>query len=748
MKAIKFIMLLMITALSSFYFTGCDKGTDTVDFAYYLDANDRRVVHFNAKGKSDYGSFDYSWNFGDGSVGTGKEITHEFADFGTFKIVLYADIDDSNISTSVTKEIEVEIPKITNLDFEITPDKKSPRLYNFRANSNTDYGNVEYSWNFGDGSTASGDNIQYGFEYFGVYNIELLGAISQYDKISSITKKDVLISPPAITRLEIYAEQDSSNPFLYHFKPIAEASWGTLEYEWSFGDGRIALDEEVTNIYTEYSTYRVKVTATIKETGATRTEEKEIEVEVPIFKNYEITHKIDTNDPLQVYFTIENKDGASEDISQQDSFSWEFGDGETASGLRVNHRFESYGEKYIYVTLRTSNQTQKTLTKTVNLETPLIQNIIITGQPSLKAGNLIEYRVKVDSQFEDEIEYEWEFDDGTKKNGRAVTREMSYWPQADATGHITEEIYLRIKIPRLNMSIRNTEAYKVQVLRPTIKNFGINCIRNSQNHLLWTCSPKKDNKNPISSAGGKIEYEWEFDGQTYTGANQKLLMPTVGSYNAIVTARIEDTNITESSNMILNATAEGIAIRCSATGRDPEETEIYLTTTCFVDYDNNVYTGASASWDFGDGQLIRGLENVKHKYSKAGVYNVSVKFNSEQLKNYNIVSKEIVLVNVDSWFDRGSRSGTADCGGWQTGGKYTVYRNNFELFNKADFDITNVFKTRNESCSCKDKGWNKTDNIWHAKNEESASCWGNIDQDVKTTICVKGKTGSAYCVTN
>lgn len=68
---------------------------------------------------------------------------------------------------------------------------------------------------------------------------------------------------------------------------------------------------------------------------------------------------------------------------------------------------------------------------------------------------------------------------------------MSYWPQADATGNITEEIYLRIKIPRLNMSIRNTEPYKVQVLRPTIKNFGINCIRNSQNHLLWTCSPKK-----------------------------------------------------------------------------------------------------------------------------------------------------------------------------------------------------------------------------------------------------------------
>ncbi len=739
-------LLVFVLAIISLFVSSCDKGIDSVGFDYYMDANDRRVVHFNAKGQSDFGSFEYTWSFGDGSTGQGKDITHEFSDFGKFTVILTATIEDSKIETTVSKEIEVVIPKITDLDFEVVPDKQNPRLYNFKAVSNTDYGNVEYEWDFGDGMTASGETVQYGFEYFGTYEIGLKAKISEYEKIESIRKKYVEIAAPAITRLEFYAEQDDDDPFLFHFKPIAEATWGTLEYEWSFGDGKIAYDiEEPTNTYGKYASYNVQLKAKIKETGATRTVNQEVTVQPPVFKNYEITYTLDPNDPLQVYFVIENKDGESEDMSQQDSFMWEFGDGNTSSGLRVNYRYESYGEKTVYVTLRTAQQTQKTLTKTFTLETPHINNIKITGTPSMKAGNIIEYRVSADSEFSDEIEYSWEFEDGTQKAGRAVQREMSFWSVANDSGNITENIYIKASIPRLNVSVKETK--EVQVVRPTIKNFKIHCVNSPNNNLEWICDTRGLGENVTSSHGGDIEYEWVFNGQTYTGANQRFKFDAYeASYTITATAKIEDTNITETDTFTAYARLDGIGFGCTSKTLDSNNPDA-LKLECTA-YDlNGTHSGTSILWDFGENSDKYFRDESEHTYEKAGTYPVTMKFKSNQLiKPIEITQDYTVLVNVSSYFDRGSKSGTADCGGRQTDGKYTVYRNNFDLFNQEDFTITNVFSTGNTNCSCNGAGWNFTDNVWHGWDEKSADCWGNIDQWVNTTICAKADP--TKCVKN
>lgn len=758
LKTIPKLIILSLAVVITAFMYACDKGTDSVDFEHYLDANDRRVVHFNAKGKSDYGDFKYQWQFGDGSVGTGKEITHEFGDFGKFTVILTATIEKSNIETSIVKEIEVVIPKITGLDFEVTPDKKNPRLYNFRAVSNIDYGNIEYDWDFGDGMTASGDNVQYGFEYFGDYEVSLKATISEYEKVSSVSKQFVKVAAPSITRLDIYAVQDDYNPFLYHFKPIAESSWGTLAYEWSFGDGKYAYDEEVQNIYSNYASYAVKVKATIKETGTVKELVKIIEVEQPIFKHYEITYTVDPNDPLKVYFTIENKDGESEDMSQQDSFRWEFSDGNTASGLRVNYRYESYGEKTVYVTLRTAQQTQKTLTKTFTLETPAIKNIKPSGRPSYKAGNIVQYNVVADSEFEDEIEYKWEFNDGTIKSGRIVERDMSYWADIEAgtPGQIKEEVYVTASIPRLNVKVRNL--YEIYVIKPSIKNVGINCVNNGYVTHEFICSPNDNGTFPTiaGGGGGKIEYEWVFNGQSYNGANQRFEVDGLAEYPLTLIATIENTNITKQDRISLKTVGKEPYINCYT--QPVEDTaENALLTTCTPTYDTNFYTNVRIKWDFGDGsQPYNTLDREKqtHRYKKAGVYPVKITFLSTQSGNEKMYAEIEALAMV-----KPVASGRIWKSSYQTGGAnkcgntyYYFYRgyfdNNFHLFNQDDFTITNEF---NASGSCECQGVKGTDNVWYSNGKEiQGGCWGNYNsQTIKTTICKKGTTNIDYeCVSN
>ena len=725
-----------------------------VDFDYYIDANDRLAVHFIAKGKSDYGNIEYSWNFGDGAVGSGKDITHTYASFSIFTVILTATIEDSDVETTIQKNIKLEKPTITDLDFEVVPDKKNPRIYNFKATSKSDYGNAEYEWDFGDGMTTSGQNVQYSFEYFGDYEVSLKAKLEEYENITSITKKYVKVAAPSITRLDIYAVQDNDNPFLYHFKPIADASWGTLEYEWSFGDGKYAYDEEVQNIYTKYSSYIVKVKAIIKETGTVREFSKTIEVEQPVFKNYEITHNIDANDPLKVYFTIENKDGEEDgDMSQQDSFQWEFGDGNTSNGLRVTYRYESYGEKTVYVTLRTAQQTQKTLTKTFTLETPAITNIKPSGKPSYKAGNIVQYNVIADSEFNDEIEYKWEFSDGTTKTGRIVERDMSYWPDTEpgTPGQIKEEVYITASIPRLNVKVR--DLHTIYVTRPDIENVAINCTYDNISKTEYICNPYKDGKTPniTGGGGGELEYEWVFNGQTYTGANQRFVLTTDAEYKIYLTAKIEDTNIVRKpSPYPAQMRLDKPVIYCSNDNTVTSDHEDALKLICRPEYDK-VYNNVSVTWEFEDGTILNSEDrnSIEYQAKKAGVYKVKMTLKPSNASQQVVETDTLVSFKPTAW---GSSSFSGDkqshCGGMYKYGKFYIH-NNFALFNQEDFTITNTIIPE-ASCECGDRK-SIGDNIWYVDGQQILSgCWGNINSvPVQTTICKKGTTDKENeCVSN
>ena len=90
---ILFILLLSLSSL----FIACDKGENSVDFAYSQDSKDPRIFYFQASGSSDYGDFDYRWDFGKGNTASGSSASHQFDTYGNHVVTLYADIDKSGI---------------------------------------------------------------------------------------------------------------------------------------------------------------------------------------------------------------------------------------------------------------------------------------------------------------------------------------------------------------------------------------------------------------------------------------------------------------------------------------------------------------------------------------------------------------------------------------------------------------------------------------------------------------------------
>jgi len=107
------------------------------------------------------GSFDpdgeittYIWNFGDGTLGYGKTVSHYYVDDGEYSVTLTVK-DDMDVSDS--KKISIQVlnrPPVAKLEVD-SKDVKNLKLI-FNASKSTDVDGVvsEYNFDFGDGSNS------------------------------------------------------------------------------------------------------------------------------------------------------------------------------------------------------------------------------------------------------------------------------------------------------------------------------------------------------------------------------------------------------------------------------------------------------------------------------------------------------------------------------------------------------------------------------------------------------------------
>ena len=106
----------------------------------------------------------YHWDFDDGSTAESATATHSFEDKGTYSVVLTV-TDADGLIGSTTKTVQA-LNRIPHADFRISP-FGAPRDYpvQFDASESNDPDGVivSYLWDFGDGASAEGMNVEHIF---------------------------------------------------------------------------------------------------------------------------------------------------------------------------------------------------------------------------------------------------------------------------------------------------------------------------------------------------------------------------------------------------------------------------------------------------------------------------------------------------------------------------------------------------------------------------------------------------------
>jgi PKD repeat protein len=181
----------------------------------------------------------YSWDFGDGTSGTGVTLTHTYRTIGTYTAVLTVTDARGATSTSI-KAIPVApgTPPTATFTFSPTPAVVDQMIF-FNASGVTPAPGrtiVRYDWDFGKGTTGSGVTVSKAYDTEGIYTVTLTvtddaGSKATTTQTVAVTnpqpKADFTVTPasPARDQTVTVNASSTSGP-----SPITS-------YVWDFGTG-------------------------------------------------------------------------------------------------------------------------------------------------------------------------------------------------------------------------------------------------------------------------------------------------------------------------------------------------------------------------------------------------------------------------------------------------------------------------------------------------------------------------------
>ena len=215
-------------------------------------------ISFDGSGSTDSdGSIaSYSWDFGDGTTGSGVTPIHTYTSSGVYEVILTV-TDDVGLTDKDTVQVTVDpAPPVANAGGPYTAAVGDP--ITFDGSGSSGEGTLTYYWQFGDGSESSGDTVVYSYSTPDTFQV-ILTVTSEYGSDSDTTEARVPSElPPTADAGGIYSGLTGQ---AVQFDGSGSRGGG-LSYLWDFGDGYTSTNQKPTHIYLSPGTYTVILTVT------------------------------------------------------------------------------------------------------------------------------------------------------------------------------------------------------------------------------------------------------------------------------------------------------------------------------------------------------------------------------------------------------------------------------------------------------------------------------------------------------
>ncbi|PZF74011.1 PKD domain-containing protein [Taibaiella soli] len=523
-----------------------------------------------------FGPFTAAWSFGDNSSGTGSPVSHTYSNAGNYSTVMI--VTDGH-GCKDTANIPLPAAQVTP-DFQGPTEACVDEPVTF--NQTTSPPVISYSWDFGDGASASGFTAPHVYTTAGTYTVTM----TAFNGGCSVTKsKTIVIHPKPVINFTASPLNPCPSPTPIQF---TNGTTGATSYTWNFGDYTATSNQtDPLHTYMSDANFDVKLVATTQY-GCKDSLTKYSYIKINPFNAAIMADKLGGCIPVTINFSS-NSNGYPYAVTSQ---TWDFGDGTSGSTQSaVQHTYPDSGTYYVTLTLHTANGCSKILTQTVHCGVPPTANF--------SAAPLVAC-VKEPVQFFDSsstntTNWEWDFGEGNSSQQNpthAYSIPGTYTVKLTAYNNgcpdsMVKTNYVHINFPKS----KATFSYSCDTA------LKVNFTNNSLGATGWL---------------------WDFgDGTTGSSFNASHTYPAIGNYTALLITWNDTTGCHDT-----------LAMQLTIVGLVPyfSTTDTNICRDRQLKFTSSVTGGAPTryDWTVNGSTWYDTTANFDYKFVYSGIYTVAI----------------------------------------------------------------------------------------------------------------------------
>lgn len=337
----------------------------------------------------------YQWDFKDGQSSVLAEPKHVFAHSGTFNVTLT--VQDSDGNFDVFSANVVVHPK-PDLDFEITSANQceSTAIQFTNTSSIPAPGTITgYTWDFGDGNSASTADASHTYAAPGVYPVKLTATTASM--CQQTLERSVTIHPEAVVDFAFEHVCEGNETVFINNTQIAS---GNVSYAWVFDDGNTSTEISPKHTYTTHGDYNVQLTAT-SDKGCPKSIQKSVSVYPGISPGFTTSH-------ICLGETADFINTSTVDAGTL-TYAWDFGDGSPSSTQEnPSHDYANPGTYLVALTVTSNTDCEETYEKYVNVYPVPSANFSFSETCD---GSAVQFN-NLSVLSSGSMTYQWDFGDG------------------------------------------------------------------------------------------------------------------------------------------------------------------------------------------------------------------------------------------------------------------------------------------------------------------------------------------------
>ncbi len=601
----------------------------------------RVVLDASASADPDNDGLSYIWDLGDGNSARGAVVEHTYETGGIYPVRVTAN-DGTGVGNS--RDTDAVTVSINRQPLAVAGDNQEAcvgDVYVFDASSSLDPdgGLLRYAWDFGDGDSADIINPTKVFEAPGNYRVLL--QVTDESGLPNASHSDELLAsvlPAPVAHAGDDIEICAGTPIRFDGTGSSDVDGVVNSYSWDFGDGNVGGGDRPEHIFREAGIFRVTLQIEGDNLGVcSPVSSDDLTVTVLDAPVAVITAPHAAAIGEEIEFDSLKSTSRSAFIS---GYEWDFGDGTTATGVRVHHAYDAPG---VY-SVRLRALADERAGGCASAEVVHLVTVNAAPVAEIEAAPAVEVhrplKLSAAQSFDPDggiAEYSWDFGDGTTGTGIDVT-------------HVWREpgqyvVTLTADDGRGLQNSKHASRFELEVTPTPPIEIAVAPMACPGENLAFDLANLPDTVDAST-------IHWEFgDGTGISGKTAEHVYSRPGTYSVSVSAPVD-----RAGNTLVTPFARNVTVN-----RRPVALFEVKRKTCagspitFDALDSFDTDGALSRyhWDFGDGQTAEGVQ-VTHSYAEPGTYRPTLTVTDDSGSICATMSESVaVMVNTPPVADAG-----------------------------------------------------------------------------------------------